>query len=527
MRSFQSWLALAAALFISAVPAQSQVLYGDANLDGTVNVGDATTALQISVNLIQASPAQVCAADVSPVAANGIFGDKTVNVSDAISILQKIVGNTTVDPWPGARSICELEPGPIGGVPLPTIINPLAVHADTNREIKLSGGFKLQGTITGAGQNDSLFFVDEAQQITASTKIENGSYITGVPAGNYTAYFSRMATSSGGIIPSTSVVTVPTGITVSVTADTTRDLATPAMPPLFTVSGTVTAPGDQEPPIFFSIQQVRDANGQPLNQVSGSSSSVFSMDGTYSVQLPAGVYRANFNATGEENDWFASVPALETITVTGNTTQNLSAPPLVNLSGTVTVTGGGTLPPGTSQVILSDTTTTGSFTGKYASTQVKGGQYALQAATGNYGLSFSHSLGTTGQEGSWSYRIGELNLQADTVHPIQVPPFPSARVKLAGKVVGPDGAPITKGSISISSISLDGVSQMQTASPQDLQAFCEGGACPDRSKLVAPLTFFLFAALAADGSFNLSVPPGEYHVTVFPDPGFPVTNKFQ
>ena len=63
-----------------------EVLFGDANLDGKVDVADAITILQAIVGLLDLSPAGMKRADVST-------GDASFpNVADAILVLQKIVG---------------------------------------------------------------------------------------------------------------------------------------------------------------------------------------------------------------------------------------------------------------------------------------------------------------------------------------------------------------------------------------------------------------------------------------------------
>jgi hypothetical protein len=60
------------------------ILYGDVNLNGHVEVGDAILVLRSTVGLGELLPHQCVAGDVS--------GDRIVNVGDAILILRHIVG---------------------------------------------------------------------------------------------------------------------------------------------------------------------------------------------------------------------------------------------------------------------------------------------------------------------------------------------------------------------------------------------------------------------------------------------------
>ena len=73
--------------------AKGDVLYGDVNADGVVNVTDALLTLQASVGKIAFTDEQTKAGDVN--------GDSAVNVTDALLILQRAVNKINKFPVEG------------------------------------------------------------------------------------------------------------------------------------------------------------------------------------------------------------------------------------------------------------------------------------------------------------------------------------------------------------------------------------------------------------------------------------------
>jgi hypothetical protein len=72
---------------------------GDVQLDGRINVADATLALQIAVGLKEPTPAQSVAADVAPTQADGTIGDGKVTAADVTVILRAALGlQTSITP---------------------------------------------------------------------------------------------------------------------------------------------------------------------------------------------------------------------------------------------------------------------------------------------------------------------------------------------------------------------------------------------------------------------------------------------
>lgn len=69
----------------TAVDSELYIIYGDANNDGGVTVGDATDIVQIVLGNIQATNKEKIMADVT--------GDGNITVGDATDIVQKVLGN--------------------------------------------------------------------------------------------------------------------------------------------------------------------------------------------------------------------------------------------------------------------------------------------------------------------------------------------------------------------------------------------------------------------------------------------------
>ena len=80
---------------------------------------------------------------------------------------------------------------------------------------------------------------------------------------------------------------------------------------------------------------------------------------------------------------------------------------------------------------------------------------------------------------------------------VQFPALPAGRVKVSGKVLGPNGSAVTKGTVYAFGSKLE-------------------GADPD-------LAFSLSYDLGVAGTYEFNLPIGDYRFMVFPDPGFPVT----
>jgi hypothetical protein len=72
--------------------------YGDANLDGSVDVSDAITILRIVTGQETSTPQQVQAGDVAPKPGTDgkPFGDGALDVADVVRILRAIVGQETL-----------------------------------------------------------------------------------------------------------------------------------------------------------------------------------------------------------------------------------------------------------------------------------------------------------------------------------------------------------------------------------------------------------------------------------------------
>lgn len=92
-RTFFIVVAAAALMGVGNISQSAVVLRGDADLNGTVSIGDATRVLRYAVKITIPTPDQLLASDVSPVPGkNGrTIGDGEVKVDDAIRILRRLV----------------------------------------------------------------------------------------------------------------------------------------------------------------------------------------------------------------------------------------------------------------------------------------------------------------------------------------------------------------------------------------------------------------------------------------------------
>jgi hypothetical protein len=149
----------------------------------------------------------------------------------------------------------------------------------------LPAGYRLSGTISGSGK-PNLIVAQSGATSLFSGRIDaaSGKYLIVVPGGSYSlkvCYQPSPLTTAG------TICTYSDPSPVQVSADTTRDIALPALS-LFKVSGTISGLSNITP-TSTSVKVVF---------TSDTTQGTFSVDstGNYQGSLPAGSYRANISA---------------------------------------------------------------------------------------------------------------------------------------------------------------------------------------------------------------------------------------
>lgn len=79
------------------------IIYGDLDGDGKIGQADANLLLTIVTNGVTPTEYQQMAGDVSPVTADGLFGDGSLTVADVQSLAAYVKGENTNKPWPGKK----------------------------------------------------------------------------------------------------------------------------------------------------------------------------------------------------------------------------------------------------------------------------------------------------------------------------------------------------------------------------------------------------------------------------------------
>jgi len=124
----------------------AQMAYGDVNGDGSLDIKDVGWALRAALKLVDLSPEAYHAADVAPLRSPYSFGDGTVDVSDVMRILRRMLG-LEPDPWPARLTYFPLDPGNMwiytdtqGNSVLATVEGLADVDGQPAYEVRLSTG---------------------------------------------------------------------------------------------------------------------------------------------------------------------------------------------------------------------------------------------------------------------------------------------------------------------------------------------------------------------------------------------------
>lgn len=345
-----------------------------------------------------------------------------------------------------------------------TGINGPANNPDTTLNVVLPAGFKLSGTVSGAGQGllvmangggNSLFF----SPVDPTT----GKYLMVVPAGTYslTATYQPSGTPSGATLN----VSYTDPIAVPVSADTTRDISLPAVT-LFNVSGTVagvaTLPAGGTTTIVFTTND---------NTVQGQFT--LNANGSYQGMLPSGNYvvcigdaQIQFSLFQSESLNLYNVGSLAV--AAGPATGNFAAPSLATLSGTISGGGVTTSLLGTS-VTAQDTSAPvsaiGLFTAptsSFATTDILGHYQMILAQNRSFAvnvlvllMSGSTPLGTILNP----IPPTVVNLPANTVQDFNLPTLPNTAT-IHGRV--------TDGASGVANVTVSATSQSITGAAKTL-----------------------------------------------------------
>ncbi len=91
---------IAAAIYLTAVPANAQSVYGDVNGDNTLSVADVVLSLRAILGLENLTPTGLQQADTAPVPGVGgrIYGDGILNIADVVRMLLVLVGKLPPTP---------------------------------------------------------------------------------------------------------------------------------------------------------------------------------------------------------------------------------------------------------------------------------------------------------------------------------------------------------------------------------------------------------------------------------------------
>jgi hypothetical protein len=320
-----------------------------------------------------------------------------------------------------------------------------------------------------------------------------------IPPGTYTAKVLAWAPGAGQYDGTQIVTTVPDP--VRVTGDTTLNIAVPAAPTLYTVSGNAGPVDYIDATVGLSIMS-DDGVYTCYSSIT---------NGKYSCKLPAGNYLAGFQATGTGvTPESLGLHNIARFTVSGDTTQNLVIPTLVTLSGTASFAGG--TPAGTVTITAQDasapttsdvyyirdilsTFALSPFTGPYSMQVTDNRSYNMSMAYSVYG-----STTTTNATGTVYYTPTNdrtATVAGNTTFNFSAPAVPSS-VTITGKVTDGTGKALQYIGVTARSSSLSGVPSLRYTSNTVYSG--------------------------ADGSYTLVVPTGtDYTITFAPYGGISLT----
>ncbi|MGA2262565.1 MAG: carboxypeptidase-like regulatory domain-containing protein [Acidobacteriota bacterium] len=300
-----------------------------------------------------------------------------------------------------------------------TGINGPANNPDTTLNVVLPAGFKLSGTVSGAGQGQLVMANGGGNNLFFSpVDSTTGKYLMVVPAGTYslTATYQPSGTPSGATLN----VSYTDPIAVPVSADTTRDISLPAVT-LFNVSGTVsgvaTLPAGGTTTIVFTANDNTSQGQFTLNA-----------NGSYQGVLPSGNYVVcisdapiQFSLFQSESLNLYNVGSL--VVAAGPATGNFAAPSLAQLSGTIS--GGGVTSLLGTSVTAQDTSAPVSAVGFFAAP-------ASSSATTDF---LGHYQMILAQNRSFSVNVSVLLMSGSTPLGTILYPVPSTVVNLPANTV--------------------------------------------------------------------------------------------
>ncbi len=308
---------------------------------------------------------------------------------------------------------------------------------------KLPAGYRLSGTISGAGKPSIIVAQSGATSLfSGQINSTSGKYLIVVPGGSYSLKVCFQPTP---VTASSAICTYTDPNPVQVSADTSHDITLPALS-LFHVSGTISGLSNITPaPTRLMVVFTSDT-------IEGT----FQVDstGNYQGSLPSGSYKVSISASIQ----FAllqtetlGIYSVGTVNMTADTSGvNFSLPSMVKLTGTIQ--GPGVTPPLIGTAVIANDTGAPQVTqvlcaypptGSSGAADMLTAQYQLLLA-GNrtYALSVSVTL-IEGETfiGSVIYPVSgstTLTLTSDTTHDFTLPAFP-AQVNVSGQVTDSAG----------------------------------------------------------------------------------------
>ena len=392
---------------------------------------------------------------------------------------------------------------------LPTTVTAVNATSNVTVNASLSPAFILSGTISGSSGStpSSVIAVSATGSFGADINLATNRYRIVLPAGTYNLNVSFINT-SGSLVTSFTYTdtTSPTPFTIS--ADTTRNIALPAVS-TSSIVGTVSNLN------ILSLVQIATFGSKNVSGFSEVSAVAdLGAGGSYSVQLPNGTFTVTLEQELLSSASFATILStnpLGSTVVTGPATVNFAAPntPTATLSGTVSFTGSSTIPANTTllatDVATTPPTTVSTGVGQLPST----GAYDFTLGTNEtYGISasvFVQLLPVPAPEGIFSPPDpgpSQPPLTGNTVRNITFPaiPGPATGITISGHVtVTGSNAPLPGVNVIASSATLTGApntSFAQTATTDGSGAY----------SLVVPsgtnYTLFFAAGSAAVGDFD-------------------------
>lgn len=184
LTGFLCLLAVSVSNRCACEPRHPHLLIGDANLSGSVEVGDAITALRLALDLLPVTPQTLRVSDLSPQpGTNGTdLGDGKVDVQDVLAILRLAVGIDSLDRYAyeallppdtvlKGRSLTEwgvdftlwtyaLGPEPDGVTFLPVQKASQSGYADAVHEITAAAGEPLLLSASGGMHPNAQMIID-------------------------------------------------------------------------------------------------------------------------------------------------------------------------------------------------------------------------------------------------------------------------------------------------------------------------------------------------------------------------------